>query len=67
VAHTATVDEVYRAFGRGDVQALLAHLADEVEWEYDQPSDVPFDESGRVARFRHRVDTAYQRAAFEGQ
>lgn len=29
-----TVQAIYQAFGRGDVEAILGHLADDVEWEY---------------------------------
>ncbi len=28
------VGRIYEAFGRGDVPAILEHLADDVEWEY---------------------------------
>ena len=28
------VHELYAAFARGDVPAILAHLAEDVEWEY---------------------------------
>ena len=31
--HAATVATIYEAFGRGDVDAILEHLADDVEWE----------------------------------
>lgn len=31
--HAATVAAIYDAFGRGDVQAILAHLDDDVAWE----------------------------------
>ena len=31
--HAATVATIYEAFGRGDVAAILEHLADDVEWE----------------------------------
>lgn len=31
--HTTTVAAIYEAFGRGDVEAILDHLADDVEWE----------------------------------
>lgn len=31
--HAATVQAMYEAFGRGDVPALLEHLADDVQWE----------------------------------
>ncbi len=29
------VQELYQAFGRGDVAAILERLADDVEWEHD--------------------------------
>lgn len=29
-----TVAAIYAAFGKGDVPAILAHLADDVEWEF---------------------------------
>ncbi|MCW5610812.1 MAG: nuclear transport factor 2 family protein [Rubrivivax sp.] len=32
-----TVRHIYAAFGRGDVPAILACLADDVAWEYGQP------------------------------
>lgn len=32
-----TVRHIYAAFGRGDVAAILACRADDVEWEYGQP------------------------------
>lgn len=31
----ATIKDMYAAFGRGDIPAILAHLADDVEWEHD--------------------------------
>lgn len=37
------VQQIYQAFGRGDVPAVLEHLADDVEWEYGTvSSDVPW-------------------------
>lgn len=33
-ANTNTVREIYEAFGRGDVPAILAKLDENVEWEY---------------------------------
>jgi ketosteroid isomerase-like protein len=32
-ANRATVEEIYAAFGRGDVPAILGHLADDCAWE----------------------------------
>lgn len=34
VSHVAVVQQIYQAFGRGDVPAILEHLAENVEWEY---------------------------------
>lgn len=31
--HLATVSAIYEAFGRGDIPAILDHLADDVQWE----------------------------------
>ena len=43
MSHIETVQEIYGAFGRGDVPAILARLADDVEWEYGVNStDVPW-------------------------
>ena len=133
--NAATVTELYDAFGRGDVPALLARLADDVAWEewgdnWAQRAGLPtmtrrtgpaevagffaivgtwtlheftvldvigdghqvvaevraefalpgggrfrdeelhlwtFDESGRVVRFRHYLDTAKHIAAGRGE
>ena len=133
MSNLATVQGIYAAFGRGDIPAILAALADDVEWEYGVNStDVPwlqprrgrdavlgffqslatveihqfvpsacfesggtvvalcqfeatvkatgkriaevdevhvwhFDAAGKVARFRHRIDTHHQHLAFHGQ
>lgn len=37
-----TVQHLYACFGRGDVPAILAHLADDVEWEHDNVAPVPW-------------------------
>jgi ketosteroid isomerase-like protein len=43
MAHVDTVQQIYEAFGRGDVPAILDRLADGVEWEYGVNStDVPW-------------------------
>ena len=39
---TATVQELYAAFGRGDIPAILAKLADDVVWESEGPAIVSF-------------------------
>ena len=55
--HTRTVQDIYAAFGRGDIPAILAHLAENVEWEYDKTADggipwlVPRQGRAEVPRF----------------
>jgi uncharacterized protein len=46
--HVGTVTDIYEAFGRGDVPAILERLRDDVEWERGaSPSGVPWLEPGR--------------------
>jgi ketosteroid isomerase-like protein len=41
--HTEVVQEIYAAFGRGDVAAILDKLDEGVEWEYGaSPDGVPW-------------------------
>ncbi len=43
MAHLQTVQQIYEAFGRGDVPVILAKLAQDVDWEYGGGStDVPW-------------------------
>lgn len=43
VSNAKTVEEIYAAFGAGDIPAILAKLADDVDWEYGYaPNDVPY-------------------------
>ncbi len=43
MSNAETVQQIYAAFGRGDVRAILAKLADDVVWEYGVSStDVPW-------------------------
>ena len=43
MSHADTVQQIYKAFGRGDIPAILARLSDDVEWEYGVTStDVPW-------------------------
>jgi len=38
-----TVQQIYAAFGRGDVPAILQQLAEDVEWEYATgPNPIPW-------------------------
>jgi ketosteroid isomerase-like protein len=42
-ANSNTVREMYEAFGRGDIPAILAKLDENVEWEYGAaPHEVPW-------------------------
>jgi len=36
VSNIQTVQGIYEAFGRGDIPAILGHLAEDVAWEYDK-------------------------------
>ena len=43
MSHIGIVQGIYQAFGRGDVPAILAQLAPNVEWEYGiNSTDVPW-------------------------
>lgn len=45
--HVTTVQSIYEAFGRGDVPAILEHLADDVIWDQDAPGyGIPIYEPG---------------------
>src|SRR5262245_40186508 len=33
MSKTQTIQAIYEAFGRGDVQGILAHVADDVRWD----------------------------------
>jgi ketosteroid isomerase-like protein len=37
-----TVKDIYAAFGRGDIPAILAQLAVDVVWEFEGPSSISF-------------------------
>lgn len=72
--HKKTVEEIYAAFGRGDIPAILNQLADNVEWEYayqKAPNPLPwlqprngrnqaalFFESLEAVEFHHFAPTA---------
>lgn len=38
--HITTVQAIYEAFGRGDVDAILDHLTDDVDWASEAESDI---------------------------
>ena len=37
-----TVQQIYAAFGRGDIPAVLAALSDEIEWQVTGPREVSY-------------------------
>ena len=45
------VQQAYEAFGRGDVPAMLALVADEVDWEFVGPPSLPY-----AGRRRNRME-----------
>jgi ketosteroid isomerase-like protein len=53
MSNLKTVQDVYAAFGAGDIPAILAKLAENVEWEYGQggKNEAPWlqPRSGRAA------------------
>jgi len=52
-AAATTVQEVYGAFGRGDVPAILNVIADEVDWEFVGSPALPY-----AGRRRSRKEVA---------
>jgi ketosteroid isomerase-like protein len=43
MSNIATVQELYAAFGRGDIPSILERVTESVEWGYDDPStEVPW-------------------------
>lgn len=58
----ALVQTLYDAFGRGDVETILAHLADNVEWRVEGPAAIPYAGARRgtkeVARFFEAIGNA---------
>jgi ketosteroid isomerase-like protein len=47
--NAATVREIYEAFGRGDIPAIIDRLSDDVDWEAGRTEDygVPWLRAGR--------------------
>lgn len=48
MSNLQTVQDIYAAFGRGDIPAILARLAENVEWDYsyaNAPSGIPWFQS----------------------
>ncbi len=45
MSNLTAIQEIYAAFGRGDVPGILQHLAEDVEWEYGGSTEVPWLET----------------------
>ena len=42
ISNTELVQNMYAAFGRGDVPALLANMTDDIEWTMNGTLDLPY-------------------------
>jgi ketosteroid isomerase-like protein len=61
MVHIETVRQIHQEFGRGDIPAILGHLAEDVEWEYGiNSTDVPWLQPRRG---RTRVAVFFQALA----
>ncbi len=47
------VERIYTAFGQGDIQAMLNMLAEDIDWLFPGPADIPF-----AGRYRGREQVA---------
>ena len=36
------VKKLYAAFGKGDIETIIDHLADQLSWRFDAPSVIPY-------------------------
>lgn len=65
----SVVQEAYQAFGRGDIPAILALLADEVEWKIVGSSGIPYEglrrNAAEVAKFFEQVAQTDEILLFE--
>src|SRR5690348_12123520 len=61
--HVATVGAIYEAFGRGDLDALVAPLAEDVSWDADWGQH--FAQNAGLDMFRARRGKAEARQFFE--
>jgi uncharacterized protein len=65
------VQQMYAAFGRGDLSALLTGFADDVDWQVAGPTDIPIcgSRQGReeVAQFFQALGAALETQQFEPQ
>lgn len=57
------VKELYAAFGRGDIEPLIAAAADDINWEYEATSEIPI---GGTRHSRKGVAEYFQDLAAPG-
>jgi len=63
--HVITAQAIYEAFGRGDVPAILKHLAVDIAWDQDAPAyGVPIYEPGTGKAHVERFFAALQDLEF---
>lgn len=70
MSNADVVRGIYEAFWRGDIAAILAQLADDVEWEYGVSSTTvpwlqPLRGRGQVPRFFEVLGSAIEIHRFE--
>ena len=70
-ANVQTVQALYAAFERGDLEAVLAGLAEDVEWWSAGPPDVPYAGSFKghdgVMRYLAAIDGSFAYDGFEAR
>jgi ketosteroid isomerase-like protein len=66
-----TIEELYAAFGRGDVPSVLKAFADDVDWQFPRPADIPWGGNRRgrqaVAEFFAAVNEHLEIEEFSPQ
>lgn len=69
VTTTSIIKQAYEAYGRGDIQAILNVVADDVDWEFVGPEDLPYAGRRRnrqeVGKFFADIERADEIHAFE--
>jgi uncharacterized protein len=69
--NTRVVQQMYVAFARGDIAALLDAVADDVDWQWLGPADLPYAGSrqgrAQVAQFFSDIDQAIEVQQFVPQ
>ncbi len=67
----AAIQGIYEAFGRGDLDGMLAHIAEDVDWDFAYPADhaIPWLQHGcghaQVVHFMTEFATHLQPVGFE--